>query len=167
MSEVSPVSQSPALTKAHELVLGALGARQSLHAMASQEISDPLVIHEALVRARQVTDSLELALVHGLNLKRAAEARLAAAKAAIEDAELSSFSHVRKTEFASAKEKDVQYRMHTLEEQREYRIAMDECAQVRTIVETLKILHRGADDTRKDYYERLRAITLTRPLERG
>jgi hypothetical protein len=153
--------------KGQMLLDGAANIRKNFSASVNREISDPAELHEALVRARTATDQLELALIHGMNLLRAAEIELDTKRAMVEDAEINALSGVKGTQFSSAKEKSVEFNLRTLEERRAEREALNNYKQAKHVVDVLRLLHKGVDSARYDLKARLDAVTLTRSIERG
>lgn len=149
------------------LLEGAAKIRKNFSSITNREISDPSELHEALIRARTATDQLELALIHGMNLLRAAEIDLDIARASVEDAEIHALEGVKGTQFSSAKEKSVEFNLRSLEERRAEREALNNYKQAKHVVDVLRLLHKGVDSARYDLKARLDAVTLTRAIERG
>ena len=153
--------------KGQMLLTGAAHVRANFSEQTNREISDPQELHEALILARKATDQLELALIHGMNLLRSAEAELDIARAEVEEAEINALDGVKNTQFSSAKEKAVEFNLRSLEERKAEREALNNYKQAKHVVDVLRLLHKGVDSARYDLKARLDAVTLTRAIERG
>jgi hypothetical protein len=167
--ELSNDVEHPVFKVGNYLVAGSSKARLELMQKVSQEVKAPEDIQSVLVLARHVTDQIEMALVKALTLRRQAETELAIARAETEEAEIAAASAIRKDAglYATAKEKTVEFSRRTLTERRAERIAKETYDQACHVVEVLRLLHKGVDQTRQDVATQLRAITLTTSLERG
>jgi hypothetical protein len=128
--------------------------------------ADPEGLHDFLRLCRAKVDRLE-AILGELTLHRGRlEKAVYQHKGSIEDAEVAALPKMKPGDYTSAKERTVEFTLHSLDERREARKAETLLIDARTAHEYVRLLYWGVDNTRKETETRLRAITLVTSLER-
>lgn len=129
--------------------------------------TDPEGLYEFLRLCRARVDRLEAILGQVTLYKGKMEKAVHQRAGAIEDAEVAAYQGgLRSSEYTSAKERTVEFALHSLDERREARRAEEALIDAKTAYEYVRLLYWGVDSTRKETETRLRAITLVTSLER-
>lgn len=139
--------------------------------------ADPAVLLAALQHCRQRLDRLEELLAISLRIKAAADRdrSLHTARAddawdlAIHDARSSRRNTAvlnTRDEFSSAKEREAEANLTTLDLRRAARVCTDLAGQAGAHCELLRLLHRGLDSARHDLLTALRTLAFESTLDR-
>lgn len=127
----------------------------------------PEALHEFLIRCRQAEDRVEEVLAQMIVFRGKVENAVRERRGSVEDGEVTALkTKVGSGDYTSAKERSVEFRLHTLDETRKLRAAEALLTDVKTAYEYVRTLYFGIDGTRKETDTRLRAITLVSALER-
>lgn len=156
-------------TEFEDAARDAFSARQELIVVAREDTAtmSPEDLHERLLVARQVVDSLEFSLVKALMAKSRADHYKAQCAGVVEDAEiLVEPESTKDFSYLSARQRDIDINGKTIKVRRAFRQASTVASEGYFTVEAIKAMHRGADSYRREIETRLRAIVLTTSLER-
>ncbi len=152
-----------------KLVSRARDVRQGVREGLYGPDQGPEALHAHLVAHRRALDLLEAYLAELGNIRAGLELRVAAAQAAIEDAETDAVVEGSpwSQEFMSAQERNARLRGESLEQRVQQRREERRLAEVRMAHEYVRVLHRGLEGSRNDLVQRIKLVTLTSALERG
>ena len=131
---------------------------------APQTDIDPAEFLRLAALHRQAVDRLEALLGRAMLIRWQMANRRATAHAALEDAEVG--LTVQFEEFTSARERDLKIKALTLDARQAVRTAERGFADAIETEKFLRLLHQGADNSRRDLDTRLRAISLASQWER-
>ena len=156
----TPTALAEAVTEAARL-------RREVSEAVPSPSAGPEDLHKFLMVCRGLLDRVEELQGQVLLFRGRVEKALAQREGAVEDAEVAAYQgKLTKGDYTSAKERSVEFALHSLDEKRKVRAAQILLGEVRTAYEYIKMVYWGIDGTRKETDTRLRAITLASALER-
>lgn len=164
MSADTSVDIAALRKKLNAVVTDAYEVRQTLTSDSyNGDTETPESLYDALKYTRHVTDRLEHGLVQALLLKARIDKLNASARADVEDAEVS--VSLSRNDFVSSRERNIEVNAKTMSQRRIVRQTTDLLTDATSVVESVRVMHRGADSHRREIDTRLRAITLKTSLE--
>lgn len=128
--------------------------------------TDPEGLYDFLRLCRAKEDRLE-AILGELTLYRGkVEKAKSKQDFAVEEAEVAAVPKIKPGDYTTAKERSVEFMLHSLDARRVQRQTEQLMIDAKTAHEYVRLLYWGVDGTRKETETRLRAITLVTSLER-
>lgn len=126
----------------------------------------PPDLHEKLIRTRANLDRVEQLYADALKAQRDIREVLNNAKHNQEDAWNDAAVKGRQPEYSSAKEREANYSLASMEFKIKLRRAQSASNEVEFVVEHLRLMQRGLDGLRRDIELLVRAKSLSTSLER-